>query len=301
MAGEVQPSCGHGHGAILDAQLVTEPHLKFTSPELAARERKARPKPTDLVKNMLRPAQPAAGAGGTPTPTEPAGTAAAPTASKIPNTNWMAKKSVTPSAATSDPSNASTAQRQEPVTAGTPANSASSTVVANTFRTETGLRTAATQVPSGAAANTGKSDRTESSPTLANRPPTPQVAAPTPTGNREKTPSRSSLVTNPFAAPRVERSAAGAPHQVAGRGAEHSVAESHPAAPAVTLPDRSEIVARTESVGPDASAVAPRTLLAKTRSRARATIPTEAAAPLPDVATAPTEVTSADGRGLRAE
>jgi hypothetical protein len=95
-------------------------------------------------------------------------------------------------------------------------------------------------------------------------------------------------------------SAAGTPHLVAGRGAEYSIAESHPAEPAVTLPDRSEIVARTQSAGPDATAVAPRTMLAKTRSRARATIPTDVAAPLPEVAarlpevaTAPKEVATA--------
>ena len=131
-------------------QLVTEPHLKFTSPDLAARERKAHPKPTDLVRNMLRPAQSAAGAAGKQTPTDPAGTAAAPAATpatrQTASTNWMAKKTLTSPGSTLDPTGALPAQPQEPVTAGTPANSAS--------------------------------------------------------------PSRSSLVTNPFAAPRAERSAA---------------------------------------------------------------------------------------------
>ncbi|MHB8863518.1 MAG: hypothetical protein ACYC6N_14045 [Pirellulaceae bacterium] len=248
-------------------QLITEPQLRFTAPDLAGRESKTHAKSTDLVKNMLRPAQSASGTAGNQPPTDPAATVARQT----PGTHWMAKRTPTPSAsAGSTPADVAHRQAEPAATEGS-VFAVPSPVVGNSFDNAAGPPTAATRVPSGA---------------------------------RTPTPSRSSLIANPFSAPRSQRSVTwptpgteriGGPSTPTGVPrradaskkpfetvvAQRAAVEPNPAVPAVTLPDRSGVVARTEVVNLAAPVREARTRVAKTPSQARATAPTHAAVVAP--------------------
>ena len=155
------PSRGRCLPAVLAAAAChgTESEIHFARRGGPRTERR-RSTPTDLVKNMLRPSHSASGTVGKPTAADRAGTPAAQrtatVANQTPGTTWMAKKA--PASSTAEMSTAGTLsgqQKQDPVHPGTPADSAPSTVVAQTFSNAAGPQTAATQVPSGAAEKNG--------------------------------------------------------------------------------------------------------------------------------------------------
>lgn len=194
----------------LPRQLATETQLKFTPPDLSAREQKQVRKPLDIATNILRPAKSApkpadqsAPPGAPSTHTTPP---ADPNTHAAPGTTWIAKKaspsSTTPSVST-------------PAAAVASAGPANSTVVANTFGSTTGKP----DMGHSAAPAQGPAPRSEPSP-----------------------------------APK-------------------------PVNPLVTIPDRTEAVARAEAARAEALSNSRPPYWTKTPSHARPSVPTRAAAP----------------------
>lgn len=124
-------------------QLTTDTHLKFTTPNLSARDPKGQSDAAahkDLAKNVLRPAKSAAKTGGpfTAARTEPASEAPLVEVGSASGsaTHWIAKKSpVPPSPETPVAPSSATAANDAvaPAAPAASAGSATSTVVANTF------------------------------------------------------------------------------------------------------------------------------------------------------------------------
>lgn len=247
-------------------QLATETNLKFTTPELAARDRQTVTKSTDIVTNILRPARPAPRGGDTPGTEQGVLAQSAETRDRqLSATNWIAKRPV-PAPDASVPANP---QPSPEANAATP-DAGASTVVASTFGS------------SGSAAQSGQ-------PTAV-----PDAKPATETSVAES--------AKPSAASAVAQTVQ-PPAETASREVETAVVHSPPAPPApqaagaavpapTPAPKRTDVVARSEAARSEiarqeALAAQRHAYLTRSPSQAQMSLTTRAAAPPTEVGQEP--------------
>jgi hypothetical protein len=252
-------------------QRAAESSLKFTSPDRLARERKAVTKPTDIVTNMLRPAKSPPRAADKPAPTNVARAEAIRRAESnaplVPGTNWIAKKTSPSSAAAGvSPRTVPAGQKQTLAIAVESGDPAASNVVANTLGGVASKSNAGS--PSSPAAThkavTEIKPRADGVTNTMVKPATKPLSNSTDPQVAEQKPA-----SGQFMDPR----------------SEPSRPDPKPVGPLVTIPNRSEAVARAEIARREMPLPKQRAYLAKSPSNVRPSMPTQAIA----AAAAPTE------------